>query len=46
MEPLTLAYGQAWNYGPFTCLSSWLGLLCTNASGHGAFLSRATQQPF
>jgi Family of unknown function (DUF6636) len=45
-KPVTLDYGRAWSYGPYTCLSSLLGLLCTNASGHGVFLSRETQQPF
>jgi hypothetical protein len=45
-DVVTLEYGSAWTHGPFTCLSSQLGLLCTNASGHGVFLSRERQEPF
>jgi hypothetical protein len=43
---VTLGYGSAWKYGPYTCLSSRLGLLCTNSDGHGLFLSRERQEPF
>ena len=42
----TLAYGSIWRHGPFTCLSSRLGLLCTNLEGHGLFLSREQQHAF
>jgi hypothetical protein len=42
----TLAYGSVWRNGPYTCLSSRLGLLCTNLDGHGLFLSREQQHPF
>ncbi|MDQ3870416.1 MAG: hypothetical protein M3301_02225 [Chloroflexota bacterium] len=42
----TIGYGAVWRYGPFTCLSSRLGLLCTNPPGHGLFLSRERQQGF
>lgn len=42
----TVAYGRIWRHGPYTCLSSRLGLLCTNANGHGLFLSREQQRPF
>jgi hypothetical protein len=45
-KPLTLEYGKVWAYGPYTCLSSQLGLLCTNADGRGVFLSRERQLPF
>jgi hypothetical protein len=45
-EVVTLEYGSAWRHGPYTCLSSRLGLLCTNSDGHGLFLSRVQQQPF
>jgi hypothetical protein len=41
-----LDYGKLWTYGPYTCLSSQLGLLCTNANGRGVFLSRERQLPF
>ncbi len=43
---VTLAYGSAWRHGPYTCLSSRLGLLCTNSEGHGLFLSRDRQEGF
>jgi Family of unknown function (DUF6636) len=35
-----LAYGSIWKRGPFTCLSSWIGLSCVNRAGHGFFLSK------
>ena len=36
-----LAYGAAFRNGPFTCRASLAGLRCTNAAGHGWFLSRS-----
>ncbi|HEU0303878.1 MAG TPA: DUF6636 domain-containing protein [Gaiellaceae bacterium] len=35
-----VAYGTVWKRGPFTCLSSWIGLSCANRAGHGFFLSK------
>jgi len=35
-----LAYGRTWRYRGFTCRSRVTGLTCTNARGHGLFLSR------
>lgn len=35
-----LAYGTTWRRGGFRCASAVIGLRCTNASGHGFFLSR------
>lgn len=35
-----LAYGRLWKRGPFTCLSSRVGLSCANRAGHGFFLSK------
>ena len=43
---VTLEYGIGWTDGPFTCLSSLIGLLCTNSAGHGLFLSRERQDGF
>jgi hypothetical protein len=37
---VTLAYGKTWRYRGFTCASRVTGLTCTNARGHGLFLSR------
>jgi hypothetical protein len=37
---VTLAYGKTWRYAGFTCTSRVTGLTCTNAAGHGLFLSR------
>lgn len=45
-EVVTLGYGSAWSYGPYRCLSSRIGLLCTNSDGHGLFLSRDRQEGF
>jgi hypothetical protein len=45
-EIVTLGYGSAWSYGPYRCLSSRIGLLCTNSDGHGLFLSRDRQEAF
>jgi hypothetical protein len=39
---VSLAYGKSWRHGGFTCTSRVAGLTCTNASGHGLFLSRAS----
>ncbi|HVG47579.1 MAG TPA: DUF6636 domain-containing protein [Rubellimicrobium sp.] len=41
-----LPYGQAFRFGPIACSATEQGLTCQNASGHGFFLSRATQQLF
>jgi hypothetical protein len=38
--PHTLAYGKAWRFGAFTCISRITGLTCTSRYGHGIFLSR------
>jgi hypothetical protein len=35
-----LRYGTTWRRNGFTCTSRTTGLRCTNASGHGFFLSR------
>jgi hypothetical protein len=37
-----LGYGKTWKRGPFTCLSSRVGLSCANRAGAGFFLSRET----
>ncbi|HET7647168.1 MAG TPA: DUF6636 domain-containing protein [Gaiellaceae bacterium] len=37
-----LAYGRTWHSHGFTCRSRTTGLTCTNARGHGLFLSRAS----
>ncbi|MBY0563933.1 MAG: hypothetical protein K2P58_07080 [Hyphomonadaceae bacterium] len=36
----TVAYGQSWSRGPFTCQSAEAGLTCSNSDGHALFLSR------
>ncbi len=41
-----VAYGTTWRRAPFTCTSKRIGLRCTNASGHGFFLSRAHSYRF
>jgi uncharacterized protein DUF6636 len=41
-----LSYGSTWQGGQFTCESSPEGLRCTNASGHGFFLSRERSELF
>jgi len=38
--PHVLAYGRAWRFGAFTCVSRVTGLTCTSRYGHGLFLSR------
>jgi hypothetical protein len=35
-----LAYGTTWRRGGIACTSRRTGLRCTNASGHGLFMSR------
>jgi hypothetical protein len=35
-----LGYGKVWHRDGFTCSSKAVGLRCSNASGHGFFLSR------
>jgi hypothetical protein len=37
----TLAYGQVWRQGPYTCRSRLTGLTCTNGPAHGLIISRA-----
>jgi hypothetical protein len=37
---VTLAYGKTWRHAGLTCSSRVTGLTCTNAAGHGLFLSR------
>lgn len=44
--PIRLGYGRVWHRGPFTCLSSRIALLCTNADGHGLLLSFEAQRAF
>jgi hypothetical protein len=44
--PIRLAYGRVWHRGPFSCLSSQIALLCTNAEGHGLLLSYTQQRAF
>jgi hypothetical protein len=39
---VTLAYGKTWQHRGFTCTSRFTGLTCTNAAGHGLFISRAS----
>jgi hypothetical protein len=39
---VTLAYGKTWRHAGFKCTSRLTGLTCTNAHGHGVFLSRAS----
>jgi hypothetical protein len=36
----TLAYGQQWSAGPFSCSSALAGLTCKRDDGHGFFISR------
>ena len=37
---VALAYGKSWHRAAFTCDSRRTGVTCTNAAGHGIFLSR------
>lgn len=39
-----LGYGRTWSRGGFTCLSARIGLMCTNRSGNGFFLSKERWQ--
>jgi len=41
-----LAYGKTWRRNGFSCTSRAIGLRCSNASGHGFFLSRAHSYRF
>ena len=41
-----IPYGATWKLGPFRCASRQVGLRCTNASGHGFFLSRERSYRF
>lgn len=41
-----LGYGRTWTRGPFTCTSRTTGLTCSNAAGHGFFLSRESWRRF
>ena len=41
-----LAYGRTWRAHGFACTSRRTGLTCTNAHGHGLFLSRASYRLF
>jgi hypothetical protein len=41
-----LAYGTRWSRGGLTCTSQTAGLRCTNAAGHGFFLSRESWKTF
>jgi hypothetical protein len=43
---VTLAYGRTWRHGAYTCRSRLTGLTCTNRTGHGLFLSRASYRTF
>jgi len=36
----TLAYGESWQRGPFTCTSRITGVTCRSRTGHGLFVSR------
>jgi hypothetical protein len=42
----TLAYGEVWQRGGFTCRSEQSGLTCFNAMQHGFSLSRTAQKVF
>ena len=37
---VTLRYGRSWHRASFTCDSRRTGVTCSNAAGHGIFLSR------
>lgn len=39
----TIAYGDRWTEGPFTCDSTDAGLACFSSAGHGFTLSRTRQ---
>lgn len=40
----TVAYGQSWSRGPFSCQSAEAGLTCTNADGNAFSLSRESAE--
>ncbi len=39
-------YGQTWRGAGFTCMSAPTGITCSNAGGHGFFVSKASQKVF
>ena len=41
-----IPYGTTWHRGAFRCASQLAGLRCTNASGHGFFLSKDPSYTF
>jgi uncharacterized protein DUF6636 len=41
-----LAYGRTWRRNGITCRSKTTGLRCSNAAGHGFFMSRARSYRF
>ncbi|HEV2737287.1 MAG TPA: DUF6636 domain-containing protein [Candidatus Elarobacter sp.] len=41
-----IPYGTTWHRGAFRCASKLEGLRCTNASGHGFFLSKDPSYTF
>ena len=43
---VTLAYGQTWRHGLFTCTSRASGVTCRNPAGHGLFVSRESYRVF
>jgi hypothetical protein len=43
---VTLAYGNAWKHGVFTCSSAVTGVTCRNRAGHGLFVSRQSWRAF
>ena len=40
------AYGTTWTFRSITCRIRQAGVTCTNAKGHGFFLSRGRQRLF
>jgi len=42
----TLPYSSTWQHAGFNCISTPSGVTCTNRSGHGFGLSRASQKIF
>jgi len=42
----TIPYGSTWRRGDFACASSRNGMRCTNADGHGFFISRGDSHTF
>jgi hypothetical protein len=41
-----LAYGHVWHAGAYSCLSSYIALICVNTQGHGVFLSYQGRRAF